>query len=220
MEDPLVAAYAALRGDRLPPGATPILHTLFDDRKSPRSVNQQRKVHLGIAMHKMDVDISVEYEVNGVVEHANIQYVYTLRKLQFISRAIHKMMLESLAYEMYVHGHATPIGLDYAGFDIVRQWVRYGQSGRHVRPVLCGPGEHGNLSPTKAPTWAYYVDTKSPDNADIFVGLDLFGVWYGVSLTSPPSSALEDLLTWAAWRRAPQGKQGHWYISDGLYPWR
>jgi hypothetical protein len=167
---------------------------LFDENHQPIEP-PQRSLDLSAQVNENEISLDVAYAIRG-----RISRTYTRRELMFLSRAIHKIAFESLAWEVYVKGIENPSSLFSAEFESVRLWAREGQPQRFARPVLRRMGQ--NISTNwETRFWKF--------EKDIGLELNLFGDWYGISLTSSHADTLNYLRNWV-------GKQneGIWYIAD------
>ncbi len=64
------------------------------------------------------------------------ELTYNIRRLRLLSRAVHKLLFESVAWHVYVKGHAESVDLFDPVFDHVRRWVRRGEPQGAARPWL------------------------------------------------------------------------------------
>ncbi len=102
---------------------------------------------------------------------------YSRRDLQALSRAVHKLLVESLALQIYVRGHDGPIDLFDSAFDDVRRWVRRGEPSRPIRAWLWQlSGKDVRQSWRIQPLWRAFGRG--------FVQLCVFGNWFVIDGTS------------------------------------
>ncbi len=115
----------------------------------------------------------------------------TRRDFAFLSRAIHKIALESLAWKVFVEQVRDPVDVYSPRFEPTRAWARYGQPHNTVRPVLW---QHAEAFRTE---WAVQPWLQGEIIGAI---VELFGEWYAVNLTSSQNHALDDLRAWLGGR--------------------
>jgi hypothetical protein len=152
------------------------------DAAHPAVGGVNRHLDLKIAIKDQKIGINVTHSLSGLLERR-----YERRDLALLSRALHKIAFESLAWQIFVPGLANPPDLYSAHFDVVRKWTREGQPFQKVRPVLRRP--HPAISNKwDVQTWSF--------GADLGLQVNLFADWYAVSLTSAPDEALKDLRKW------------------------
>jgi hypothetical protein len=154
---------------------------LFDSTHPPDgAVNHDihLKVHIDIPTGRFQTDI--DYTVKG-----RITLVYSVEDRRWLSRAIHKIAFESLAWSLYVKGNDQFVNLFGSQFDGVRRWSRQGQPIGKVRAVL------RRFPEDLSPTWSHQIMTFPGDH--FIVQLNLFGDWYVVSLTAKHDEALTNL---------------------------
>ena len=75
---------------------------------------------------------------------------YDPRRLRLLSRAVHKFLLESVAWHIYVRGEGEQLDLLDGAFDAVRNWARYGQPQGASPAVALGVLVAGASSPKLA----------------------------------------------------------------------
>lgn len=127
---------------------------------------------------------------------------YNVRGLAKLSRAIHKIVFEAVAWRLYTQGHADPVDLFSKTFNPVRRWVREGQPQNLVRPFLW------SLSQKVAGGWSVNIlksDTQMVGEVKLFIDL------YTVSLTAEPAMALGALKPFA-------GGERMYCIADAFTP--
>jgi len=196
LEDPIFHAIAVVLSVVDPSDMEPFREHIFDERHRPEGkINKHLVIKGHLDEQKLSVDLS--YKISGTMVKE-----YNPRSLQFLSRAVHKIAFESLAWNMYVEGHESPLDLLSPMFDPVRDWARWGQPTGSVRPVIRKPAVEIKHE-WKHEVWKF--------GEHFGVELNLFGDWYSVSLTSVPQSTLADLVTWV-----DSSAQGVWYIGNKL----
>jgi hypothetical protein len=171
------------------------------DAEHPSDYTPINAINLKVDIQKQTtIQTDIEYTVKG-----RITKTYSLEDQRKISRAVHKIAFESVAWTLYVQGHDTPVDLFSDQFNMVREWVREGQPLRTVRPVL-------RLFPTSiTPKWSSAV--WNYPNKGMAVELSIFGDWYIVSLTSTHGNVLSDLKSWE-WHPSHAGDA--WVFADSF----
>lgn len=169
---------------------------LFDATHQPIKP-PQRSLNWSAHVTENEINLNVAYKIQGKISRK-----YTPRELRFLSRAVHKIAFESLAWAIFVKGIEDPPDLFSSEFNPVRLWAREGQPQTFARPVLRRTSQ--NLS-SEWETRLWKLEN------DIGTELRLFGDWYGVSLTSPHSETLGRLREWVG-----SQNEGVWYIADKL----
>ena len=167
---------------------------VFDETHQPIE-SPQRFLNLSAHVAENEIGLDVVYEIRG-----KISRTYTRGQLMFLSRAVHKIAFESLAWEVYVKGIENPPDLFSAEFKSVRLWTREGQPQTFARPVL------RRMSQNISTEWETRF-WKFENN--IGTELRLFGDWYGVSLTSSHADTLNCLRNWVG-----SQNEGVWYIAE------
>lgn len=169
----------------------PFCPRLIDDvgMEVPLPRRSRGGIHLGIRIGENALRVEVTTAVKGILT-AN----YTPRRFALLSRAVHKVAFEGLAWGMYVpHSQTTPVIVDPLSryFDHVRAWVKMTKPQRSVRPFF-QPADltgYAKIPATFGPT--VYARSSS-----IVVQYRDGFAWYAVTLTSPPERALRDLEEW------------------------
>jgi hypothetical protein len=175
---------------------------IFDaDHPSDGRVLNDIKLKIDIHGASGQIQTDVEYTVKGCMTR-----VYTLEDRRWLSRAVHKIAFESLAWVLYVQDHADPVDLFSTSFNHVRMWVREGQPLKTVRPVV------RRLPSNIQRNWSYYV--WNTPNDGIAVELDLFGDWYLVSLKSKHNDVLSDLRSLTG--QSHENATNAWVIADSF----
>lgn len=168
--------------------------TLFDATHQPAKP-PQRNVNLSAHITGNKISLDVSYEIQGEISRK-----YTPRQLKFLSRAVHKIAFESLAWEIYVKGIKNSPDLFSSEFEPTRLWAREGHPQKFARPVFRRMGRKISTE-WETRFWKF-------ENG-IGAEIRLFGDWYGVSLTSPHSEALSSLRGWVG-----SQTEGIWHITD------
>jgi hypothetical protein len=169
---------------------------LFDVTHTPVAP-PQRTLNLAVGIRGRELSVDVTYKIQGCLTRE-----YSHKQLKLLSRAIHKIAFESLAWSLFVKGLDEPVDLFSASFKPVRAWAREGKPQNSVRPVLRRPG---NTISTQWETRLWKLGHA------IGAELCLFGDWYGLTLTSVHSEALTDLCAWVG-----QDAENLWCIADTL----
>jgi len=183
----------------------------FAYERSPSGVH--RIAHMEAEVSSTRVTLITQYEIIGQPGKPNETRTisksknYDSRALALLSRAVHKIAFESLAWIIFVKGRYEDIDVFDDSFDAIRRWSRYGEPQSSVRPVL-------RLQRFEVVKFQWEFRLWRFDN---WLGgeLDLFGDWYGVSLTSLPDKAGEDLKD-----GVQRTKFDHpvWYVGKKLLP--
>jgi len=174
---------------------------VFDAEHKPIS-GIHKNLSLDLKLRGSRVELGVTTALSGTLVHE-----YTHRDLRLLSRAIHKIAFESLAWQIYVADSKVPEDRPILNplcgvFDPVRKWGREGQPMDRVRPVFRKPAT------TITRNW----DVRLWSFPEGFgCELNLFADWYAVSLTSPPELTEGHLRQWTA---GMPGKK--WMIADSL----
>lgn len=180
LSDPLFHAQAVFLRLKDPSDMNEFRDRIFD-KEHPPTEQLQRSLSLKAKVQESQISLEIKYEIQGILDKQ-----YTTKELSILSRAIHKIAFESLAWTLFVKGTETPIDLFSTQFDPIRSWAREGQPQRSVRPVLRRPAK------TISPQW----ESRVWGNGTIItLELKLFGDWYAVNITSQNSDVLNDLLT-------------------------
>jgi len=143
--------------------AEPILSTLtgilqlrdidsqFTYEHSPSGIH--RTAHTKAEISGNSITLTTQYEIEGQPNKPNeVRTIskskdYSKRDLSFLSRAVHKISFETLAHNQFVgtgikrYGKElvdklVDIGFFSHSFDVIRNWVRWGEPQSSVRPVL------------------------------------------------------------------------------------
>ncbi len=172
---------------------------MFDEQHPPAG-QVIRNLHLDMKLQGQRLVLGINYAIQGTVIRE-----YEPRHLMALSRAAHKIALESVAYSLFVRGFDGPaLDLFDARFDPARRWAREGAPPKPIRPVA-------RLLTTEADgNWSYEVWQYG---ADVGAALKLFGDWYGVSLTSSPDQVLKDVWDWSGGAE----RQEVWIVGDSLF---
>lgn len=167
------------------------------EHRPVRSV--ERKLHCDIGISPKNMSLNIRYGIEG-----GISKTYETRELALLSRAVHKIAFESLAWQIFVKGIRDDIDVFDPKFEPVRKWSRYGEPINRVRPVV-------RLQTTNVkPQWEFRL-WKFGDS--VGVELDLFGDWYAVSLTSRADRARHDLKQWVG---SKKDQYPVWCIGEEL----
>jgi len=181
----------------------------FAYEHSPSGVH--RTAHITARVSANRITVTTQYEIEGQPGRPNeVKTItklknYAQRDLGFLSRAVHKIAFEAVAHSLLVgtglKKRSKEIGdIDVFDprFNVVRDWVRYGEPQDSVRPALRilkfdevkkqeelwqWGGRAGGFQ-----GWTYYK-------------LNLFNDWYVMSLTSPANKVKGDLVNWLGKRK-------------------
>jgi hypothetical protein len=168
---------------------------IFDAEHQATDV--RRHLHMDLVVHDTEMDLGVTYTISG-----RLKQTYAPRKLKWLSRAVHKMAFETLAWALFVKGVDNPVDVFAKSFDAVRTWGRYGYPQASVRPVLRHLGHEVGVK------WEPVIRTVGEE---FFVQLLLFGDWYAVNITAPPTEALTELRRWLG-----DNTDSIWCVSNKL----
>ncbi len=179
---------------------------------SPSGVH--RDVHIKVEVSDNKVAVTTQYEIQGQpskpYEDRSIppkSKDYDKRSLAFLSRAVHKIAFESLAWIIFVKGRYEDIDVFDDSFDAIRRWSRCGEPQSSVRPVLRLQRFEVVKPQWRFLLWKFHHWLRGE--------LDLFGDWYVVSLTSPSDKAGEDLESWV---RRSKFDHPVWYVGEKFLP--
>jgi hypothetical protein len=152
-----------------------------------------------------NITIHTEYIIKGQTgEPDEIRNVteskdYQKRDLALLSRAVHKIAFESLAYSLYVKNDFEVENIDLmkevdifdSSFTVVRRWVRYGEPYDKVRPVLRYFDISHVNNKIELYNWEYQLLSYEQL---VIVGMNLYGDCHYLSLTSTSNRVNNDLL--------------------------
>ena len=182
----------------------PVKNKLFRERifdeQHPTVRGEHQKLHCDTEISDRGIILNIDYSTEGQISKS-----YELRDLAFLSRAVHKISFESLAWGLFVKGWHEEIDLFDSSFDVIRKWTRYGEPINSVRPVL-----RLQRLDTINHNWEYHVWGRQ---GALFGELNLFGDWYGVSFTSSPDKAGTDLKNFVG---AQRPDYPIWCIGENL----
>ena len=172
------------------------------DTKHPAVGKITRSMHLDANVSSNNFTVDIQYGISG-----RLSKTYTRRELAFLSRAVHKIAYETLAWTIFVKGINTEIDIYSDEFNPVRNWSRGGSPVNRVRPVVRRQSFDKVSTEWSCSLWKF--------SNFIGIELNLFGDWYVVSLTSPVDRAEDDLRENidASKQRAPA-----WVIGEDLKP--
>ena len=174
---------------------------VFDDNHPPvEPIVRNIAINAELGLRSGEMIVEVDYQLRG-----RLVCKYDRRKLAFLSRAIHKIAFESLAWTIFVKGLENPPDLFDQYFEPTRAWARHGQPQNAVRPVL------RRNSGKPSPDWGSELLSR---DQDIVVSLRLLGDWFVVNVTSKPNEVLEKLVA----NVDPEKRDGMLLISDRLGP--
>ena len=198
LADPLFHAIAVFLQVVDPDDMQAFRNRLFDSEHPPdKEVLRDFKLNAGLNDHLLQVDVA--YTIKGsMTKH------YDQRSLSMLSRAVHKIGFESLAWHIFCAGSGPQIDLFSDTFGPVRRWARDGQPMSVIRPVLRRPSQKISEN------WESRVWRNSDGLA---IELKIFADWYALSLTSDSTSALADLRQWIS-----QAPDDTWVITDRIAP--
>ena len=172
------------------------------DAEHPPVKSVERNLRYDIEVSPMDLSLNIQYEIKGQLSKS-----YSRKELALLSRAVHKIAFETLAWTIFVDGKNEDIDIFDHRFDTIRKWSREGDPQNSVRPVLRRQAFY-----RPEPKWGFRL-WKRGDSLPI--ELNLFGDWYAVSLTSPPEKAGDDLKKWVGSERP---EYPVWSVGEKLLP--
>jgi hypothetical protein len=197
LEDPLFHTIAVFLSLVDPDDMNLFRNKIFDPAHRPEQpLTRDLKLNLDLRGPRFAVDIS--YTIKG-----RLTKDYSRKDLAILSRAVHKIAFESLAWSVLVGGSSPDLDPFSADFNPVRLWTREGQPHGTVRAVLRKP------NPTISPN--YTIRCWKFGRA-VGMELMLFADWYGVSLTSAPDDVLSDLVGWIG----PNADDKTWCIAEEI----
>ncbi len=178
LADPVFHAQAVMLRLADPEDMNEFRDRMFD-HQHPSQTPPARKLALSTHFDKNDLTLDVAYTIEGQLHRA-----YPPHDLAILSRAVHKIAFEGLAWSVFVRGIDASLDLFSSQFEPVRRWARQGSPPAPVRPVLRFHSEAPRLE---------WECAYRQFGAVVTGELNLFGDWYAVSLTSTSVDALGDL---------------------------
>ena len=193
----------------------------FTYQHSPSGIHRAARMSAEVSANK--ITVTTQYEIKGQPDKLNeVRTIskskdYDERALAFLSRAVHKVAFESVAYSLFVGtGSQTKkkemedIDIFDRSFNVIRDWVRYGKPQNSVRPALRvhkfdEVKRQGQLFEWGGETWHF--------QQGICYALNLFNDWYILSLASSPDKVENDLKSW---RKEIRVKNPVWMLGDKL----
>jgi hypothetical protein len=121
-----------------------------------------------------------------------------------LSRAIHKIGFEAMAWDFYVRKKNIPIPIFDNSFAPVRAWAREGHPTNSIRPLLRFMGNK------PAPQLEYQMWIQHGHK--IYCWLNLYGDWYGMNFTSNSNTIDKHLAEWSP----PIESNDIWVISNEM----
>ncbi len=198
LRDPLFHLVAVVLRLKDPDDMNEFRDRVFDAEHHPEG-SVERKLHCDVEVSPRNMTLNIQYEIKGQLRKA-----YELRELAFLSRAVHKIAFETLAWTIFVKGVHREIDIYASRFEVVRKWSRYGEPQNSVRLAM------RLLTPNLKPEWEYRLWNFGDSLA---IELNLFGDWYAVSLTSAPDKAFDDLKRWVG---SQKREYPVWYLGEEL----
>jgi HNH endonuclease len=203
LRDPILHAIAVFLQIVDPSDKRLFREKMFDAQHPPVGRVEQN-LDMNLHLQGSRLELKVGTTVRGTIAHE-----YSHRELKLLSRAIHKIAFESVAWQLYVSEAEAPkrecVFDPFSGmFDSVRVWSRLGYPMTRVRPVV--------RKPATSISGDWHVRLWSfPEGVGCEV--NLFADWYAVSLTSTPELAEQHLRQWTAATPGPK-----WLLADSLLP--
>jgi hypothetical protein len=133
LDDPIFHTIAVVLRLVDPADGNSFRDKIFDNRHQPVG-RPNRALDLNTHISSTQLDLDIRFEVAGRLSRS-----YSSRDLALLSRAVHKIAFESLAWNLYVKGLDQPVNILDVAFDYVRKWTREGQPSSTVRPVMRKP---------------------------------------------------------------------------------
>jgi len=147
----------------------------------PDTPSEVIEVSIGVAPAKLVLDLR-----RPIVGRYEVPY--SPKRLRVLSRAVHKLLVESIAWQVYVHGHAEPVDLFDSAFDPVRRWVRRGEPHQGAaRPWLW------QLPPEQDLLQGWRVEPLYLVRGRGFARMRVFGNWFFADVTSENRDVLSSL---------------------------
>ena len=168
--------------------------SIFDSEHPPTKGVERKLDWAAEVSTTRTLNLDIEYTIKG-----QISKLYTPKNLTFLSRAVHKIAFESLAWGVFVKGTHEYKDVDVfdSRFNYIRKWSRYGEPQNNIRPMLRRQRPDLMIpDQNKKPEFGYELHKRGADS--LVVSLNLFGDIYGVSLTSSPDTVGNDLKNWAS----------------------
>lgn len=170
----------------------PLCPVLTDDAGTviPTPGYGRGNIRLGIRVKPLTLRVEVTTQVTGTFTTH-----YTERRLRFLSRAIHKVAFEGLAWGMYVrHNQPTPIVDPFSPyFDQIRRWAQSGAPQGENRPFLMPV----TLGATVNLNQVTFGPTIHASRSGMIVQYRDGFSWYAVSLIDTAAEGVAELLRWA-----------------------
>jgi hypothetical protein len=176
----------------------------FTYTHSPSGIH--RTAHMSAEVSANRITLTTQYEIKGQpdkpkeVRTISKSKDYNKRDLAFLSRAVHKIVFETVAHNLFVgtglqgvRNEFEAIDIFGSSFNVIRDWVRYGKPQNSVRPALCIQKFDEVERREQLFNWGgqrrYFPQW-------ICYELNLFNEWYILSLTSSPDEVEGDLKIW------------------------
>src|ERR1051325_8838963 len=201
LRDPILHAIAVFL-QIVDPGDQRLFRERLFDTQHPAVGRVEQHLDMNLRLLGSRLELKVAATVKGVIAHE-----YSHRELKLLSRAIHKIAFESIAWQAYVQeseiskGQIVPDPFSDV-FEPVRRWSRLGYPMSQVRAVVRKPAN------SISGDWQVRL-WKFPDG--LACEVNLFADWYAVSLTSTPENAEAHLRQWTTGASGPK-----WLLADSL----
>jgi hypothetical protein len=130
-----------------------------------------------------NITLSIEhiiYDGQNISSKSERQETYSIsrRDTAFISRAVHKIPFEALAYTIFVKRTVQNMDIFDSRFDLIRKWARLGEPYEHIRPVI----RRQSIDMGKSHEFGSELHGRLNDA--LAIQLNIYGDLYGFSLTS------------------------------------
>jgi hypothetical protein len=193
----------------------------FTYAHSPSGIH--RIAHTEAEVSANRITLNTQYQIKGQPDKPDETRTiskskdYNKRALALLSRAVHKIAFESVAHKLFVGA-----GLQYArsefedidifdpGFNVIRDWVRYGKPQNSVRPAL--RTQKFDEVKTQEQLFIWGGETWYFQRG-ICYALNLFNDWYIMSLTSSTDTVESHLKSWA---KTTKFNNPVWVVGDKL----
>jgi hypothetical protein len=202
IKEPILSTLVAILGLR-------DKYSQFTYQHSPLGVH--RNAHMAAKVSANRITVTTQYEIEGqsnkpsevrtIIKPKN----YTQRDLAFLSRAVHKIAFEAVAHNLFVgtglknqSKEMEDMDVFDPRFNVIRDWVRYGNPQHSVRPAL----RILKLDEVRRQEQLWEWGGKMGGfQGWIYYELNLFNDWYIMSLTSLANKVKGDLVNWLEKRK-------------------
>ena len=193
----------------------------FTYEHSPSGIH--RTAHMAAEVSANRITLNTQYEIKGQPDKPNeVRTIskskdYNKRALAFLSRAVHKIAFESVAHSLFVGTDSQnkkkgleDIDIFDRSFNVIRDWVRYGEPQHSVRPAL--RIQKFDEVKTKEELFQWGGELWHFPQG-VCYALNLFNEWYILSITSSPDKVESDLKSWV---KTTKFSNPVWMVGDKL----